>query len=266
MKMPFACLILMCLLLHWIPKMDIVTNGFFDNLPFGSTSSSISTNQYGSYHVQVTDINGCTAISNTHRLVEWCSGNPPPGTCSGGGHGVLDLDAIYLRCNNLQFAVGGVGISSTSFSWQFDDPGSGVNNTSTETSPIHEFSTAGYFYVFVQGNVPGEKRCRYFSPYPPHQDFDYERACAGNDVQFRNHSTFIPGYDITNYNWNFGDPSSGIDNTSTAENPTHNYALPGTYLTTLEIEGNNGCLSTYEVEVIVETRPTCRVFSTYISL
>ena len=148
-------------------------------------------------------------------------GDPPPGTCTGGGGtGVLNPDEIYLRCNNLQFTVNGSGISSTSFSWQFDDPTTGADNLSNETSPIHEFSSAGYFYVFVQGNVPGEDGMDVFTV-PASPRFDYERACAGNDVQFRNHSTFIPGYSFTNYTWTFGDPSSGIDNTSTDENPIH---------------------------------------------
>jgi len=227
---------------------------FYNNSPMGSTASSISTNQFGGYHVQVTDNNGCTAISNVHRLVEWCSGNPPPGTCSGSGGGPLFPDEIYLRCNNLQFNVGGIGISSTSFNWQFDDPDSGVNNTSTETSPIHEFTTAGYFYVFVQGNAPGEGGVDIFTV-PAAPRFDYERACAGNEVQFRNHSTFIPGFDITNYIWDFGDPASGVDNASNDENPKHIYANPGTYIAILEIESSLGCLGTYELEVIVEPGP-----------
>ena len=227
---------------------------FYNNAPLGATSSSISTNQYGKYHVQVTDKNGCTAISNTHRLYEWCMGDPPPGTCTGGGSGSINPEEINLTCNNLQFTVSGIGVSSTSFTWQFDDPKSGVNNVSTATSPVHEFTSAGYFYVFVQGNVGGEEGVDIFT-IPAAPRFDYERACAGNDVQFRNHSTFIPGYDITGYVWNFGDPVSGVDNMSNLENPVHNYALSGTYNATLEITSSYGCLSTYLVEVIVEQGP-----------
>lgn len=228
---------------------------FHNNVSMGITTPTISTNQYGGYHVQVTDTNGCTAISNVHRLYEWCEGDPPPGTCTGGGGGgVLNHDEIYLQCNNLQFTVNGSGISSTSFTWNFSDPDSGADNISTETSPIHEFSSAGYFYVFVQGNVPSENGVDIFAV-PAAPRFDYERACAGNAVQFRNHSTFIPGMNITNYNWDFGDPASGTDNTSTLENPQHTYATPGTYTVSLEIQGNNGCLSTYYVDVLVEPGP-----------
>ncbi len=227
---------------------------FFNNTPLGSTSSSISTNQYGDYHVQVTDKNGCTAISNTHTLHEWCGGNPPPGTCTGGGHGDIGIYEQSLRCNSLQFSVFGLSYSSTSFTWDFGDPDSGVNNFSNETSPIHDFTNAGYYYVFVFGNTPGEAGVNIFTV-PAAPRFDYERACAGNEVQFRNHSTFIPGFDITNYSWNFGDPASGSDNMSSSENPKHTYSTAGNYNVILEIESTNGCMSSYELEVIVEEGP-----------
>lgn len=37
----------------------------------------------------------------------------------------------------------------------------------------------------------------------------------------------------TTYSWNFGDPASGISNTSIAQNPTHTFSGPGTYIVTL---------------------------------
>ncbi len=227
---------------------------FHNNVPFGSTASSISTNQYGDYHVQVTDKNGCTAISNTHTLHEWCGGNPPPGTCTGGGDGEIGIYELSLRCNSLQFNVFGLSYSSTSFTWDFGDPDSGADNFSNETSPIHEFTNAGYYYVFVYGDVAGEVGVNIFTV-PAAPRFDYERACAGNEVQFRNHSTFIPGFDIINYTWDFGDPSSAADNTSNDENPTHIFNTAGTYTVILEIESSNGCMSSYELEVIVEEGP-----------
>ena len=228
---------------------------FHDNISMGQTTSTISTNQYGDYHVQVTDKNGCTAISNIHTLYEWCFGDPPPGTCTGSnGHGLFDIGEFYLRCNSLQFSIIGFGYASTSFIWNFGDPDSGVNNTSTDASPIHEFTYAGYYYVYVRGDAPGEDGVDIFTV-PAAPKFDYERACAGNDVQFRNHSTFIPGFDIINYTWDFGDPTSGSDNNSNDENPIHIFNTAGNYTVILEIESSTGCMSSYELEVIVEEGP-----------
>lgn len=57
-------------------------------------------------------------------------------------------------------------------------------------------------------------------------------TCAGQNMCFVN--TTIAGYYTgcnTNRNtqWDFGDPASGVNNTSVAENPCHVYATPGTY-------------------------------------
>jgi len=50
-------------------------------------------------------------------------------------------------------------------------------------------------------------------------------------VQFTSQSTG----DITSYLWNFGDST-----TSTAQNPSHSYAAPGTYTVTLNVTGPLG--------------------------
>ncbi len=57
-------------------------------------------------------------------------------------------------------------------------------------------------------------------------------------INFINHSI-----DATNYNWNFGDYSNSTTNTSTLENPTHNYSQPGDYCIML-IASNNNCVDT----------------------
>ncbi len=67
-------------------------------------------------------------------------------------------------------------------------------------------------------------------------------ACVNTSVPFTNQS--IPGFNLgcnggITYQWNFGDPASGANNTSTAANPTHVFAQPGTYTVTLTT-GNAG--------------------------
>jgi len=45
---------------------------------------------------------------------------------------------------------------------------------------------------------------------------------------------------ITSYNWSFGD-----GNTSTLQNPTHNYSAPGLYTVQLIVQTQNGCSDTF---------------------
>ena len=60
--------------------------------------------------------------------------------------------------------------------------------------------------------------------YPP-DSFTYNIPCPGNDVSFN----YAPRGGVTSVLWDFGDPTSGINNTSTQYNPTHQYAIPGNY-------------------------------------
>jgi gliding motility-associated-like protein len=69
-------------------------------------------------------------------------------------------------------------------------------------------------------------------------------VCMPNGVvQFTNGST-IPDNSTLSYAWNFGDPASGANNTSTLANPTHIFTASGTYTITLTVTGANGCSST----------------------
>ena len=55
---------------------------------------------------------------------------------------------------------------------------------------------------------------------------------------------------IVAWSWNFGDPSSS-DNTSAQQNPTHHYALPGTYTVTLQVRDKYGQTATTSMQVTV---------------
>jgi hypothetical protein len=59
---------------------------------------------------------------------------------------------------------------------------------------------------------------------------------SGAVVAFTDRSSENP----TSWLWNFGDPTAGLPNTSTAQNPTFTYNLPGTYTVTLTVANNDG--------------------------
>jgi PKD repeat protein len=64
-------------------------------------------------------------------------------------------------------------------------------------------------------------------------------------VYFQNLST-----NATTFTWNFGDPASGSENTSTEEFPTHVFAADGLY--TVQLTASNGTFTaTYDVTVVI---------------
>ena len=74
--------------------------------------------------------------------------------------------------------------------------------------------------------------------------------CDGEEILFTDFSTEQP----TDWNWDFGD-----GNTSNAQNPTHTFDAPGTYVITLEVTnafGSNSAVQTVIVNEIPEVSVT----------
>ena len=79
------------------------------------------------------------------------------------------------------------------------------------------------------------------------------QVCAPYTAVFTN--TSIGGQ---TFQWDFGDPASGADNTSTLANPTHFYANPGPYTIRLTANDPNTCNKTDDTTftINVSDRPT----------
>jgi gliding motility-associated-like protein len=57
------------------------------------------------------------------------------------------------------------------------------------------------------------------------------------------------------YLWNFGDPASGGNNTSTLQNPTHTYTNTGSYTVTVTVTNSNGCVDTKTITTTFSVTP-----------
>lgn len=74
--------------------------------------------------------------------------------------------------------------------------------------------------------------------------------CVTNmQVSFTNTSALCP----TSFAWDFGDPASGTNNTSTAPNPSHTFSGMGTYTVTLTVRGPDNAPSTTTRTITVTT-------------
>src|SRR5688572_18001576 len=90
------------------------------------------------------------------------------------------------------------------------------------------------------------------NPNPPVANFtsNYATACD-TVVQFTDLSTNAP----TTWLWNFGDPTSGANNTSTLPNPIHTYRNAGTYTVTLTASNSNGPNTVTKTNYITVIKP-----------
>lgn len=67
---------------------------------------------------------------------------------------------------------------------------------------------------------------------------------------------FANGTPSFTFNWNFGDPNSGTNNTSNLQNPMHQFSGPGAYTVTLVVIDAVGCTATYSTTITVPVHPT----------
>ena len=77
----------------------------------------------------------------------------------------------------------------------------------------------------------------------PTAAFTFSNLCTKPNTSFVDIST-TPNVAITNWLWNFGDPGSGVNNTSATDNPFHQFSTPGNYTVTLTVTDDTDSTNT----------------------
>ncbi|MEI6682457.1 MAG: PKD domain-containing protein [Bacteroidota bacterium] len=152
------------------------------------------------------------------------------------------------------------GAALTNWNWDFGDPASGANNTSSVQNPTHAFTAGGPFTVkFRVTNADGcfdslvPPRVVTVKPAPVAM-FSADTTCTNVPAQFTDLST-TPAGTIIAWDWHFGDPASGSNNHSTIQNPTHTYNLPGIYSVTLQVTNSDQCVRDTSLYAMVNPSP-----------
>ena len=163
---------------------------------------------------------------------------------------------IPFQFNDLSQTNGGPSI--TQWLWDFDDLASGTNNTSTTQNPTHAFTAGGTFTVRL--TITNANGCTSKDSADvtindaPVAIFSNDTACLGSETLFTDESTTGSGTIIT-WNWNFGDPGSGSNNTSTLQNPTHVFSIQGVFNVTLSVTNSHQCVKDTSIQITVNPKP-----------
>lgn len=138
--------------------------------------------------------------------------------------------------------------SVASWSWNFGD----ASPPGTSQNPSHLYASPGTYNVTLTAtNFAG---CSHFITHPvvvnivPVATFVTNTACVGQATTFTDQTTGSP----IGWNWDYGDASPA----GTTQNPSHTYAAPGTYTTTLIATSGSGCADTVSASVVVNPVPT----------
>lgn len=146
--------------------------------------------------------------------------------------------------------------NATSYSWSFGD-----GNNSTEANPVHTYATDGTYTVVLSatnacGTVTTTQTVSIVTPPVASFNAGQTSGCVPFTVQFNNTSSS----NATSYSWQFsgGDPA-----TSTEQNPTVVYNVPGVYTVVLSVSNAAGTSTATQTDYIsVGTIPSASFTST----
>ncbi|HBZ67544.1 MAG TPA: hypothetical protein DEO70_11970 [Bacteroidales bacterium] len=200
----------------------------------------------GTYNVTLTVVNtlGCESSVSIPVVVQ----NNPAASFSASGSTCQGMAVLFTDLSQ----TNGAGPLVT-WNWLFDDPGSGVLNTSSLQNPMHIFSSADTFNVrLIVSNING---CidtivnQVVIGQAPSARFVADSVCFTNPTQFADSTTsLVP---VVSWLWNFGDGGS-----STIQNPLHTYQNWGNYNVSLIVTNASGCQSDTVMNVFVKPLPT----------
>jgi PKD repeat protein len=147
------------------------------------------------------------------------------------------------------------GSSIISWSWNFNDPSSATENTSTLKNPYHAFNAPGNYNVQLQvGNLSGcsntISKTIVINPKPT-VDFDWSGACTSSSTKFTINTTVTNVASVASYDWDFGDGTTH----SNSQNPVHTYSVTGNLTVVLNIVNKNGCTNTVSHIVSISPQP-----------
>lgn len=148
----------------------------------------------------------------------------------------------------------------TGWQWNFNDPTSGTNNTSTLQNPTHFFANPGSYTVSLI--VTTSNGCVSVNTLPalvvhpkPEAGYIIPEVCLSDTyAQFNDTSRVAAPSTITAWSWNFGDANASPPtnpNTSTLQNPQHSYTAVGSYQVSLIVTSNQGCKDTIVQQMFV---------------
>lgn len=169
------------------------------------------------YTVQITDANGCISFLNV-KINAVGMVDALPGASTNAACGQPTGSATVID-------TGGVG--PYSYLW--------LTSPSQTTATAINLLAGNYSAVVIDGNGCKDTAVVTIGENPANSSISNSMACL-NETTFFTGTTDYPG--AVTWQWNFGDPLNP-NATSTLQNPSYNYPVPGSYTATIYING--GC-------------------------
>jgi len=251
---------------------DYVFTWYQDGIAVGSGPTYTAT-AFGVYQVEAINEFGCTALSSPATIGECC----PVETCldtvvgNPGGCTFLPFDfnitTDNVSCSEKIYTPTATELLPGSGRWKISTISDGYLGGAISDVFNFSYDLPGYYRVVFNGKLDAfsypNANCTHHQIFLDTvrlvADFNVQAACVNTTVEIEDLTTFIPGENVVGWSWDFGDPASGGDNTSTDQNPSHVFNTPGTYTITLVATASSGCTSRKTQDIIISGGPTLDV-------
>ncbi|MFK7920581.1 MAG: PKD domain-containing protein [Bacteroidia bacterium] len=220
---------------------------------FGDGNTSNQANPLHTYttpgsfpvSISVTDMDGCTdstqlnnAILVSEPTADFVSPSP------------IDCPGVPISFNNLSAGI------NLSYAWDFGDGG-----TSNQSNPSHVYANNGVYTIAltvtdVNGCMHTETKLNYVTIADLVAGFTADTTSASCPPLLVNFTSSSSLNGNNTYQWDFGDGT-----TSTQLNPSHIYAIPGTFDVSLIITTGSGCADTVLAPSLIDLAGPYGTFS-----
>jgi|GEM_PF-350193 len=238
---------------------NLSTNGNYHVWDFGDGSGSAQFSpshpygQIGTYYpsIEVFDAYGCSAsYTLPNPIIIW---EIPLANF------VALPTTQRLPNSTFNFTNLSIAIDPLNYVWNFGEPASGANNSSTIQDPQHTYADSGTYIIqliITNGHcwdtIIRSVRVEYYFPIASFRQ-NPDTGCMEHTVVFSNESQYA-----NSYRWFFGDGGQ-----STEENPTHTYINPGIYTVTLIAYGAGGVDDSTKIDqIVVIQKPYANFYTT----
>ena len=146
----------------------------------------------------------------------------------------------------------------TQWDWDFNEPSSGIFNSSSNPNDAHTYAACGKYnarLITTSANGCKDTVVKPVDVYClPVADFSTQAVCRKNPSPFTDLSTISSGT-VSAYSWDFGDPASGILNSSASKNPKHVYTACGNFEVKFTAISDHLCTNTILKNSLVHCLP-----------
>jgi PKD repeat protein len=212
----------------------------------GSTDPSLTPQTIGTatYDIAVTDAMGCVALDTVE--IELVATEGPLLN--------FDFDTVCFNTLNVftDLSTAATGDNVTTATWIFP------NDTLTGASVNYQAPlNVPYFVDLVVSTAAGcEGRMRDTVTFLPQPDAYFVPGNFCQEVSGSFLASQLSPESIVSWQWNFGDPASGVNNTATGAAVSHIFNLAGNYNVQLIATDVNGCTDTVVQVVNVKAAPS----------